>query len=199
MANVPLSPHAGATRGTLARYAHGNELLRRSAYADARSALNRYGFRVVLRTLIEKKGGIGSRLFRFFRLSRSPGFSASSASGSLALISSFAVLLCTFGFVWCRFCRFCISILKPVFYEMLCVFPFGVFFSLFFVYLPRRPHSKRYMPRVFIREILKISRFRVYVHYTPAMRRGPVHYEYVYYFVLFQSVKAISMIRIIKI
>lgn len=73
MANVPLSPHAGATRGTLARYAHGNELLRRSAYADARSALNRYGFRVVLRTLIEKKGGIGSRLFRFFRLSRSPG------------------------------------------------------------------------------------------------------------------------------
>ena len=30
---------------------------------------------------------------------------------------------------------------KPVFYEMLCAFPFGVFFSLFFVYLPRRPHS----------------------------------------------------------
>ena len=99
---MPLLPHAGATRGTLARYAHGNKLLRRSAYADARSALSRYGFRVVLRTLIEKKGGIGSRLFRFFRLSRSPGFSASSASGSLALISSFAVLLCTFGFVWCR-------------------------------------------------------------------------------------------------
>ena len=71
---MPLLPHAGATRGTLARYAHGNELLRRSAYADARSALSRYGFRVVLRTLIEKKGGIGSRLFRFFRLSRSPAF-----------------------------------------------------------------------------------------------------------------------------
>ena len=84
MANVPLLPHAGATRGTLARYTHGNELLRRSAYADARSALSRYGFRVVLRTLIEKKAGSvpvffvssGSLVVRLFcsvgfRLSRS--------------------------------------------------------------------------------------------------------------------------------
>lgn len=52
---MPLLPHAGATRGTLARYAHGNELLRRSAYAATGAALNPFGFLPVLRTLIRKK------------------------------------------------------------------------------------------------------------------------------------------------
>lgn len=52
---MPLLPHTGATRGTLARYAHGNELLRRSAYAATRAALNFCGFLLVLRTLIKKK------------------------------------------------------------------------------------------------------------------------------------------------
>lgn len=67
---MPLLPHAGATRGTLARYAHGNELLRRSAYAATGAALNFCGFLLVLRTLI-KKGGFGIRLFCFFGLFRS--------------------------------------------------------------------------------------------------------------------------------
>ena len=50
-----------------------------------------------------------------------------------------------FAEIYDFFCNIVVFLLqhfvKPVFYEMLCVFPFGVFFSLFFVYLPRRPHS----------------------------------------------------------
>ena len=68
---MPLLPHAGATRGTLARYAHGNELLRRSAYAATGAALNFCGFLLVLRTLIRKKADSVSVFSVFFGLFRS--------------------------------------------------------------------------------------------------------------------------------